>query len=442
LRARRSPSSCDKNVSFFPACHCCHSFEVSLSFSFVVRTECELALSSTSMADSSKEDQNGESSLTAEEELERDDGRVTQIRNVCNANRIKLWMKPYVKEDGQYDDDALVELANTLASSLDNMDVVLILEGLKTLQQRAIDKLAAKAKLTGENKFRLRLRLAKGLVSQDEVAPEEVEVDPSATGEELAAAVGRALPKQREGASLRLICSGRVLDRKSTLVEQGVKPGWAVMAVAINSEDASLKIVEEQRRYLESTKCDAEMLAEGDDNAGLSVADQSGKALELPMAEKKALIIAMSLHEKGKAALKRSNHELALVFLLEAAQSFENVPSELLARVDNYGLLNLDIAWCYVQLNSINQLDDAVSRLDACNRSFEQVYGANLERLQAVKGSTGNERALYLRMHILQAIAQYHSGNPGVAKKRLRQARKELEELDVPRDAIGEWKTT
>ena len=40
------------------------------------------------------------------------------------------------------------------------------------------------------------------------------------------------------------------------------------------------------------------------------VADQSGRSLELPAAERKALIIAMSLHEKGRAALHSGDYSL------------------------------------------------------------------------------------------------------------------------------------
>ena len=70
----------------------------------------------------------------------------------------------------------------------------------------------------------------------------------------------------------------------------------------------ALKIVAEQRRMLEQTKQDAERLSGRDstrDDYFLQVADQSGKSLDLPQEEKTSLIIAMSLHEKGRAALKK-----------------------------------------------------------------------------------------------------------------------------------------
>lgn len=55
------------------------------------------------------------------------------------------------------------------------------------------------------------------------------------------------------------------------------------------------------------------------------VADQSGKTLELPHEERRSLVTAMALHEKGRAALKNNQYGLALVFLLEADKEFRLV---------------------------------------------------------------------------------------------------------------------
>ena len=57
----------------------------------------------------------------------------------------------------------------------------------------------------------------------------------------------------------------------------------------------------------------------------------------MPKEERKALIIAMSLHEKGKAALKKGNLQLAIVLLLEAKDEYNQCRSEILKAVDNYG---------------------------------------------------------------------------------------------------------
>ena len=65
--------------------------------------------------------------------------------------------------------------------------------------------------------------------------------------------------------------------------------------------------------------------------------------------------MAMSFHEKGRASLKKRDYELALVLLLEAFGEYKGCRSEILKRADNYALLNLDIAWCYLKLGNLNQ---------------------------------------------------------------------------------------
>ena len=84
----------------------------------------------------------------------------------------------------------------------------------------------------------------------------------------------------------------------------------------------------------------------------MELTDQSGKEVELPKAEKDALVMAMSLHEKGRAAMKKANFELGLVLLLEASEEYDNCRAQILNSVDNYAILNLDIAWCYLRLLS------------------------------------------------------------------------------------------
>ena len=62
---------------------------------------------------------------------------------------------------------------------------------------------------------------------------------------------------------------------------------------------------------------------------------------------------------------------------------------DLLDKVDNYGLLNLDIVWCYLHLKSVHYLSDAEKRLQICDETFRKCYGPNLERVKALKGTSG-----------------------------------------------------
>lgn len=47
--------------------------------------------------------------------------------------------------------------------------------------------------------------------------------------------------------------------------------------------------------------------------------------MNLPYYERKALVTAMALHEKGRAALKKEDYPLALVIFLEADKEFRYI---------------------------------------------------------------------------------------------------------------------
>ena len=106
------------------------------------------------------------------------------------------------------------------------------------------------------------------------------------------------------------------------------------MVLTVDHNSDVLQIVDEQIRILNTAKEDAELLGSKDE---MTIADQTGKQVELPKEERKAIIIAMSLHEKGKAAMKKSNFALAVILLLEAKEEYTHCSSELLSAVDNYG---------------------------------------------------------------------------------------------------------
>ena len=119
-------------------------------------------------------------------------------------------------------------------------------------------------------------------------------------------------------------------------------------------------------------------------------------------------------------------------------EEYRKCTLELLKTVDNYALMNLDIAWCYLKLGNMTELPNAANRLSDCESSFVKTYGANLERLNAVKGSVGEESVLFVRMNLLQAIVQYHSGHIRKARELFRKVDTELKKLLIPEDALEE----
>lgn len=84
--------------------------------------------------------------------------------------------------------------------------------------------------------------------------------------------------------------------------------------------------------------------------AAAQMEDQDGNAIHLPPEERRSLMMALALHEKGRAALNKDAYAEALVLFLEADGEYSTCTSQLLDTVDNYALLNLDIVWCYMCL--------------------------------------------------------------------------------------------
>ena len=55
--------------------------------------------------------------------------------------------------------------------------------------------------------------------------------------------------------------------------------------------------------------------------------------------------------------------------------------------VDNYAILSLDIAWCYLSCNAVSELPDADIKLARCEEKFKNSFGTNMQRLAALKSS-------------------------------------------------------
>ena len=128
--------------------------------------------------------------------------------------------------------------------------------------------------------------------------------------------------------------------------EQGIQNSQQIMAVVVNSSSSDNDMYER----LQKTREDTALLVNDSHGQFMQMEDQDGNAIHLPPDERNSLMTALAFHEKGKAALKREVYSEALIYLLEADNEYKNCRSSLLGSVDNYALLNLDIAWCYLCL--------------------------------------------------------------------------------------------
>jgi hypothetical protein len=99
----------------------------------------------------------------------------------------------------------------------------------------------------------------------------------------------------------------------------------------------------QQSNLIEAVKEAARLL---DDNAQesvrssqyyLQITDQEGRELTaLSDSERKALLVAMTLHEKGRSFLRQRDYLSALALFSEADNEFRQCSSEMLKSVDNW----------------------------------------------------------------------------------------------------------
>lgn len=158
---------------------------------------------------------------------------------------------------------------------------------------------------------------------------------------------------------------------------------------------------------------------ESDDAGGqfyFELSDQNGNRVQLPPNERKSLVMGLSLHDNGRKKLQEGDVPDALDILLAADKCLSEVSTDVLSSTDNYGLLCLDVAWCYFLTQNLDFLTDAAWRLQKAAECFEKSYGKNQERLIALKGAAAPEMIIFVRLDLLNMVVAYHQANFASAK--------------------------
>uniref|UniRef100_A0AAR2J7X0 UBA domain-containing protein n=1 Tax=Pygocentrus nattereri TaxID=42514 RepID=A0AAR2J7X0_PYGNA len=234
---------------------------------------------------------------------------------------------------------------------------------------------------------------------------------------------------------IKLILNGKALSPGTyRLDEQNVRNNSRIMILKVSKPEGKKAMVEvEEKNRLQNegllrTQKGFQILSERDGSEDpattpfLEIADQKGNPIQIPLAEKKALILAMGFHEKGRALMKRKEYDAALCHLLLADDQFNKCGSALLNTVDNYAVLQLDIVWCYRVLEALPYLNDCKQRLQKAEDCFLKCYGEKQQRLQQIKGNTGGEEVLFLRLYLLQSLLAYLNGHDNEAARKLEKA--------------------
>uniref|UniRef100_UPI00398F4E19 NEDD8 ultimate buster 1-like n=1 Tax=Pristiophorus japonicus TaxID=55135 RepID=UPI00398F4E19 len=261
----------------------------------------------------------------------------------------------------------------------------------------------------------------------------KITISPNASVHHLCLEIRKKLPND-ECKNIELVHKGKNLIKDKTLNEQNVKNKGTVMLMLVNKDNR------EQTAFVSRIKKGAELLAKQDEDFEkpyLKIVDQNGEIIEVPEEEKVVILTALILHEVGRSNMKKGDYVRALVFLDFAENEFRKCDEVHLNSIDNYGVLNLDVIWCNLQIQNIQFLHDARKRLEKAQSYFNNCFGKNQERLQKLKDDSGRHKILFLRLYVLWGVWFYHNKLEKDALRDLKKAEDLLKELSVNDCLLG-----
>ncbi|XP_054998584.1 NEDD8 ultimate buster 1 isoform X1 [Sorex araneus] len=365
-----------------------------------------------------------------------------KLTQFLREDRIQLWKPPYTDENKEAG-LVLKDLARKYADKL---------ECCESEVEKIIEEIRCKAVERGAGNENYKTT---GIATIEVFLPSRLRKDRKnlletrlhITGRELRSKIAENFGFQEN--YIKIVINKKQLQLDETLEGQGVAHNVKAMVLELehseedvrrhlqlDEEEQSEAALKERRiqrtkRGLEILAERAEMVVDPETTPYLDIANQTGRSIRIPPAERKALMLAMGYHEKGRAFLKRKEYGIALPCLLDADRYFCECCRELLDTVDNYAVLQLDIVWCYFRLEQLECLDDAERKLNLAQKCFKNCYGENHQRLVHIKGNCGKEKVLFLRLYLLQGIRNYHSGNGEEACDYLNKARQLFKELYI-----------
>ncbi|UJR33117.1 hypothetical protein I4U23_020574 [Adineta vaga] len=355
-----------------------------------------------------------------------------RVRPLLQRDKIRLWEPPYT--DASTSAENIPEdLVESICAELGNTTEE-IRSALSYLRRHALEKLAAKKNV---DLITLKIRSSGASNNKNNNNAISISISSHSTGSELEKLIQEKLNLHDQ--NIKMICSGRMIQCNEQLQTQNIRTNATILVLAVpKSAVAAASADVQTSNLIQAVKEAARILHENSHQAAnasryqLRITDQQGRELTaLSDDEKRSLTIAMTLHEKGRSFLRQRDYLSALALFSEADHEFRQCSSQMLNSVDNWGLLNLDIVWCYLCMQNVNDLQDAAERLMKCDTCFVKVYGNSFQRLKALQKDGTGHMVLFVRLHLLQAIVAYHAGRKTDAKNFLGMAEEEARMMRV-----------
>ncbi|XP_033933360.1 NEDD8 ultimate buster 1 [Pseudochaenichthys georgianus] len=350
----------------------------------------------------------------------------SKLKQRLKQEKIQLWIPPYTEEDNRPGTRHMQDLAERFAPLLcvEALQVESALEGIRV---QAVIRWRGNQTFRETSVASVELLLPRGAkkTNQDPKTKNYLETRLDVLAQEVVDRIGEEYGLKY----IKLILNGKTLSADQRLDVQNVRNHSKVMVLKVSDTEWKQQQSEEEEKTksqsesLQRTEKGFQILSERDGSEDtspfLEIADQRGNPLNIPHQEKKALILAMGFHEKGRSLMKKKQFDNALSHLLQADQQFSKCGSALLSSVDNFAVLQLDIVWSYRALEALSCLEDGKLRLLRAEDAFLKVYGEQQQRLRMIKGSSGREEVLFLRLYLLQSLLSYLDGNDAQARQQL-----------------------
>nr|XP_004287245.2 PREDICTED: NEDD8 ultimate buster 1 isoform X1 [Fragaria vesca subsp. vesca] len=256
-----------------------------------------------------------------------------------------------------------------------------------------------------------------------------------------------------EPGSINLICAGRVLkdgDGSESLTQLGVKNNAKILASRVCAQEGKslgqeLMAETERAQRLARVKAAATALSKRHADGSLPIEDfnivledQSGKKVQMGSeTDQRAIMMGLMLHTNAKQLIKAQNYQDALEVLTMGEEAFSLCDPKVIELVDNPSILQIDMVWCYFMLRDINWLSVAGIRLEKARQGLERAHGKDSSRVRLLQAGHYPERALYLRLELLEGVVAYHSGQVDKSMKVLTSAQEKFTQLQVPDESLS-----